>query len=179
MPTQLSQVVSLPDVILLNHFDFIIPNPPGLTSLGYSRDLTIRNLTTSQRVMADFDPVKVVLHRHAVKYAGKGVVDGSITASYVDTSDKRITNVLEEWYLQIRDEETGLPKPKAGYKADAVMIIYDLNNTASIYRTYYNLWVSKVEPLSLSGNEDTPLEYRVTFEYDYFKLGSFLPGVGI
>lgn len=171
MPTELNDVVSLPDVLVLNHFDLIIPNPPG--GIG-AKDLTIRNMTATMPVMAEFEPVRVQLHRHAVNYAGKGKVDGILQASYMDTKDKKVTTTLENWYLQIRDETTGLPKPKSGYKADALIQIYDMENKGSVYRTLYNMWIQKVEPISLDGASDDYLKYSVSLVYDYFKLGRFI-----
>ena len=172
MATVLNDVVQIPNVFNTNHFDFVIPNPPG--GGAGARDLTIRNMSAQLRVMGDFDPMRVVLHRHAVRFAGKGVVDGDFTATYIDTSDKRVTTTLEAWYLRLRNDDTGLPSAKSGYVTDCWMVIYDMNNNPSIYRTYFNVWVGKVNPVDLDGDPDNPLRYSVTFNYDYFKLGKLI-----
>jgi hypothetical protein len=170
MPVQLADVAGLTDVLVTNHFQFSIPNPPGG---GDGQALIIRNMAAKLPIIPAIAAVRVPLHRHAMQFAGIVKRDGSFTATYTDTADRKVTNVLEAWYQATHDEVTGFPKPQAGYQTTAVTSLYDYNNVNAIDRTFYGLWVGNVAEIDLDGEAAGNLRFSVTFNYNYFLLGKF------
>ncbi len=166
MAIQISDVTSLPDVLLTNHFELVIPTPP----IGDGQALVIRNMKGVLPVTPEIETVTLILHRHGLQQAGKAKRHGSFTAVYTDMSDRKVTDVLEGWYVAIQDPDTGLPNPASGYKATAIVRVLDATNEAVIARTFYGLWIGKVQEVDLDGSGNEAIQYRVTFNYDYFTL---------
>lgn len=164
MPTILiSDVISLPDVLIGDLFDFNIPNPPA----GNGQALYLRNMKGVLPVIPEAKPIILETHRHAVQFAGKVERSGNFAATYFDTSDRQIFNILEGWSQACTDMNTGIPKSAAGYKTLGTTSLHDANNNVAVSRTFYGLWISGVEAIQLGG-ESAPVDLTVTFQYDYF-----------
>lgn len=166
MPVELSNVISLPDVLLTDHFDLNIAAPPGGAD---GQSLLIRNMTASLPGRSN-SIIGVTLHRHKVNYAGRRTYPGSFQASFVDSSDTLVLDGLRAWQDQITDQATGLPAPKSNYATTATVTIYNANNMAVEQRTYYGLWISAISDISLTGGEGSgsSVQVSVTFTYDYW-----------
>lgn len=169
MPVTLQQVVSLPDVLLQDHFDLLIPNPPGG---GDGEALMIRNMTAVLPGRSN-RPIPVELHRHKTFYGGKRDYGNSFSASWVDTTDRRVINTLKSWQDLITDPTTGLPLPKTVYNTTATITIYDASNAPSELRTFHGLFIVSLEASNLSGSSNQPLPVSATFSFDYWTDGAF------
>lgn len=159
---QLSQVVTLSDVLVDNHFSFWISAIPG----GDSDAFYIRNMTAS--LPGDENAVtKVTLHRHDVNYANRRKFTQRFTATYIDTEDRKILTGLKLWRAAVTDPITGLPAAKAAYARIAQVAIYGSYGTTVESREYVNIWPSKVNDVPLNGSsENAPLTFSVEFTYD-------------
>jgi hypothetical protein len=162
---ELQTVTGLNDILQVNHFTLIVPNPPA----GDGNALTIRNMTGVLPVIPEIEAMVLNLHRHSVQFAGKAKRHGSFDATYTDTSDRKVTDLLEKWYAATQNGTTGLPKPKSSYATIGQVNIYDANNVAVITRKFKGLWIGKVAPVSLDGNSNEALKYSVTWNYDLFE----------
>lgn len=164
MPIELTQVASLGDVLLQDHFDLIIPAIPGG---GDGQSMTIRNLTASLPGRSN-TAIAVELHRHKVHFAGKRTYSHSFTATYIDTADRKVIDALINWQNQITDSASGLPRPKTDYATVGVVNIYGSNNSVVETRTFYGLFISSIGDINLSGANNAPMEISVTFNFDYW-----------
>jgi hypothetical protein len=164
---QLSSVVSLPDVLQLNHFSLLIASPPGG---GDGSVLHVRNLT-AQLPEKSHTVLTIDLHRFKTHQLGKPSWGEKFTAKYVETSDTKVIQAFRAWQNQISDSVTGLPKPRVGYITRATVTIYGADNQPAEVRTYFNLACAKVSAINLDGKGDSVMEYEVDFVYDYWAPG--------
>lgn len=166
-PIELDQITSLPDVLLQDHFNFLIPNIPGG---GDGQTLTIRNMTATLPGRAN-NVIPLELHRHKTHYSGKRIYRHSFQAQFVDTADRRVLQALLNWQNQMTEESTGLPRPKEEYATTGVVTIFGADNTAVEERTFYGLFVSDVADIALSGQSNAPIQVTMTLNYDYWMPG--------
>jgi hypothetical protein len=169
MAVELSQVISLPDVLLGDHFDFTIPNIPGG---GDGQTLMIRNMTAQLPEQGN-NPIPVELHRFKTHFAGKKDWGSSFQATFVESADLKVIDAIKNWQNQMTDPDTGLPKPRKNYVTTAVVKIYDSENKPAEQRTFYNLFVSKMDSVPLDGSANSPVRITVTLNYDYWVSGGF------
>lgn len=164
MPTELGRVAALPDVVLMDHFDLIIPNVPGG---GDSEGLTIQNMSAVLPGRANA-AIPIELHRHRIHQPGKRTYGHSFQAQFVDTAERKVINALSAWQDRITDRVTGLPRPKADSMTTAVARIYNADNSAYEERTMYGFFVTNVPDIALNGSSNSPAIFAVTFNYDYW-----------
>lgn len=165
-PVELNTVTSLADVILLDHFELIIPAVPGG---GDGQSLNIRNMTAVLPGRSN-PAIPVELHRHKVFFGGKRVYgNNSFPASYIESSDHKTFDAFLNWQDQITNPNTGLPNPKSQYATTGVIQIYDSNNEVIDRRTFYGLWVNNVQDVTVNGSQNAPMVIQVTLNFDYWK----------
>lgn len=162
---EMGQVMSMPDVLLVDMFDMTIPAVPGG---GDSEALMIRNQTAVLPGRRN-DPIPVELHRYKVNFAGKMQFTNTFTSTYVDSIDLKVTNALRNWQNLITNPDTGIPYMKSEYATTGIISIYGGNNKVVEQRTFFGLWVANIADVQLNGASDTPLTYNVTWCYDYWK----------
>lgn len=165
---ELSQVVSLPDLLLTNHFSLMVPNPPGG---GDGNKLFVQNMSAVLPGQSN-TVVALDLHRFKTHFAGKRQWGNEFVAEYVETSENAVFSAFKKWQDMQTHADTGLPMPKAGYTTQGVVTLYDADNNAAESRTFYGLFVKAIGNISV-GETEGPVKVSVTFNYDYWKLGSF------
>lgn len=165
-PVELGAVTTLSDVLLLDHFELIIPAIPGG---GDGQSLNIRNMTASLPGRSN-TPIPVELHRHKVFFGGKRTYNtNNFTATYIESSDHKTFDALLNWQNQITDPVTGLPKPKATYATTGVIQIYDSNNAVVDRRTFHGLFITQVTDISLNGAQNTPMVVSAQLNFDWWE----------
>jgi len=167
-PIELTQVTSLPDVLLQDHFSLLIPAMPGG---GDARTFEIRNMTATLPGRSN-NVVAVELHKHKVHYAGKRIYPHTFSSQFVDTSDRKILDGLLDWQNMMTTQDTGLPRPKEDYATTGVITIFGADNRPVDTRTFYGLFPSNVQDIALAGATNSPIQVQVSFNYDYWMPGA-------
>ena len=170
MPVTLDEIVKVSDVFWADHFDFVIPNlPEGVA--GNSNVLKVRNI---QAILPGRSNVvdSVIAHRHKANFAGKVEYDNNFPATFFESADAAIFNILLGWQEAIIDPASGLPMgPKSSYAVTAYAQLYDSNNVAREKRVFRNLWVNKVKQVDLNGAEGKIIKVSCEFTYDLWLPG--------
>jgi hypothetical protein len=165
-PVILEKVIALPDVLTTDHFNMLFPQIPGG---GDSGQFLIQQMTGVLPGMKN-EAMKVVLHRHAVLYAGKREYGHSFEAEFVDTFEKPILSGLKGWQELIDSVPDNLPKLKASYISDCLVEVYGAENSVVESRRFRNVWPSSIKDITLGTEGATaPVKVSVTFAYDYWE----------
>jgi len=165
----MSDVVSLPNVILSNSFDMIFPNPPS----GDGRALTIRGVNGVLPGL-EHPMVPVTLHRFDVMFAGHRMFNHAFNVSFIDTQDRKVMTTLMNWLAAMNDPGTGWSNCKANYASIVICLLYSdcllSSGQPEVYenRTFHGVWPAVLNDQPLDGGSDQPAVVNVTFCYDYW-----------
>jgi hypothetical protein len=163
IPVLLPQVLTLPDVLVNNHFSLLLPDIPGG---GDTEAFWVRNMT-AVLPKKSHGVTKAVLHRHSVHFANRQDFGDSFTATFMEMADRRILRALRGWQNLIVNPQTGIPFPKIAYARIGKIEVYNALNIPIESRTFFGIWPSEVSEIQLDGaSENTPITVSVTFTYD-------------
>lgn len=166
-PVQLSQVVNIADVLQVDHFSLLIPNPPGG---GDGEALLIKNLTAALPGLSTV-PITTKLHRHTVHHQSRQEFGSyTIAAQFVESTDRAVIQALIGWHNQKVNQLTGLPNPKSTYATTAYVTVYDSANNPSEERTLINTVLETIQEVSVGG-ESASLKWSAVFRYDNWQPG--------
>lgn len=174
----LTQVLSLPDVLMMDRFrlDFSSVPSGGQTN---ALDLAIR---CQQCVIPgrQIEPIEVNLNGHTVHYRGRGRYPGIMMVSYVEFRDMAATRMLRGWQEAVVGTDTGDGLSKnannvvsttsvlgAGYARNARLAIHNENGTEAASFTIVNCWPTDVQDVQLDGMTSQAVLLNATFQYDY------------
>ena len=160
--SSLSEMRGLPDPLLSYNFDLIISNMP----VGDMLALKLKCRTTVLPGLSAED-VTVSAHGNDIKFLGRPIWEHNLQASIYETRDLTTRDSIRPWIEFARNARTNTGAYKADYEGIGDIVLYD--DRANAIRTIrlFGFYPQLLDSPSLDGGTSTPVEYNVTFYYDF------------
>jgi hypothetical protein len=167
----MEQIAGLPDPQNTEWFEFLLGNVPGG---GDTQDLTLLCQTASWGGVS-FTATDVALHGFTIKGGGRKEFPRTLSITYQEVADMRVSRKLKQWMEVIRGTRSGTSQ---GYKKDwsvtGKLIVYDTTGLAVDAIKYYRTWPTDLTDISMDGASSSPMQVSATFSYDWHE-SDFIP----
>lgn len=162
----LSRVQSLPDIITTEAFELILGVVPN--SIGNDERLVLKVLNANIPGFSN-ETYEVNLHSHVLKFRGRKMYPRTLAVTYVEDSQYHTMRILRNWHEYIVGTETSnSASDKAQYSVDADLVFYNQKGDEIDRNTFYNLFITDVPDVQVSGESSGLMQISVTFSYDHY-----------
>ncbi len=165
MPT-IQDFRGLPDPLLQYRWTLIIPNVPGG---GDARRIQYQCQTSSIPGLSN-EEVLVTAHGIDLRFAGREQYGGTLNCQFYETRDGVIIRTFRNWLKFQRDAETGTGNYKEDYAVSGQLLLLDDKVKEAFRIEFLGLHMGDLQEASVDGSSSAPVQFSVTFRYDYSKL---------
>lgn len=162
MPT-IQDLRGLPDPLLQHRWTLIVPNMPGggdTRRLQYQCQVaSIPGLTAEE--------VLVTSHGIDLRYAGRETYNGSLSCTFYETRDLIVYRSIRNWKEYARNPIAGSGSYKEDYATTAQLLLVD-DQLKEISRVdFIGFFPGELQESNLDGSSNSPVQFNVTFRFDY------------
>jgi hypothetical protein len=167
----IENIRGLGDFASLFRWEVALTPPTGVSGLATTDELNFR-CETAELPTTTVNVSNVQIRGHKIQQAGIMDYNGSISLSFVETVDSKISAFIKSWREALWATQTGV---QAGVMSTlkSTLTLYRLNNLdAQIWK--YELigaWPGTDTKGTLDGSTSDFMKPSITFNYDYFKDG--------
>lgn len=162
----LDQATTIADPLLSDNFELTFPALPAGLGADFASSLRIQ-CRTALKPGFTIEEVLVEVFGHAIRFAGRKTVSGSMSAEFVENAQMNIYGPLEAWNNLCRNFETQGGVPKSEYAVPATFRIFAQDGT-TITKSYkiVGCWPKTVPDLNFDGQSSQVLGVPVEFSFD-------------
>ena len=164
----LDEVIGLQDPLTSSMYELIfldIPDavikPPGYTDRLVA--VACQSCTLPGKTIED---VPVDLHNSIIHYSGKVTFGGTMTLTFVETRNMLFYHFFYDWMSYIKSHKTQLGQYKVKYSSQAILRIFDQNQTVVGAFKVYGLWPNTLPELTFDGG-NALITIPAGFMFDY------------
>lgn len=161
----LDDVLAVADPMLNDNFDLTFTSVPGG---GDGRALRIQCKSGIKPGMT-LEQAEVELFGHKTVHAARKTFSNSMSITFHESYDNKITQSLEDWSEFCRSHETQSGNFKADYAVKARITIYDQTGAEVVSYDIFNCWPTEVPDAQFDGSGGEAMTIDATFAYDHYK----------
>lgn len=159
-----NDINSLPDVMDASAFTLNL----GLIPSGSSRHLTIKCQSASRPGFSN-ERITATVHGHSLNWRGRKTYPQTLSVQYLETSDMRSHNALQQWMEFCAGSESGNSQSyKALYSVLGELIMFDTTGAVADRVRLENVFPQDVTDTALSGESSAAMQVSATFSFDRF-----------
>lgn len=163
-PTLL-ELQALPDPAQSDHFELIIPNPPGG---GNAQALRVQ----CQQIALPGKSIEAVSQEvfgNQLQHAGRSTYSHDVSVTFIESRTLAIHKALRNWLEYCRRHDDQLGHYKNEYSRNVILNAFDQKGILIDEFTLYGFWPSQVPDVQFDGTASNIITIAATFQCDYWE----------
>lgn len=154
------------DALPTDRFEFLLGNLPG----GIVSD-NLRVMTQQVSIPGiTIEPFEVAVHGQVLRYPGRKLFNGTISATFVENAGTDAQRALRTWSELCKSTNTGKSVgTKRDFAVNARLNVYDNADVVRDEVDIIGLWLSELSEIQLDGQASQAMQIQCTFTYDVWR----------